>query len=406
MTQTFHIVGAFDRFNYGDVLFAHISEHIVRHHNPDARIVFYGTRASDLRHEGGVQTRAIRSMFRGQMGSGDVVWIAGGEVLGSRWQLMQEHNLPQGLARVSRFLRRKFGMERMDWLSHKISGVPNRLPWLFDGASFGLSPQPRVVYNSVGGRSVGSLQGLVGEWQKQSLDRATWLSVRDSKSQISTAAFLGKPVRLSPDSAVLMAELPGAHNLEAIEALVAARLGLKPQEHYICFQCGINYLAGREVEIAAQLKRLHDSHGLPIVVFAIGRASGHEDQTSAHRISSQLQDQNWLHVAPNDLTVWEIMGLIAGSSCYIGTSLHGFITAFSFAVPRVGLSLRVGKLIGFRDDWDIASLPTGVDFSAIAEAAGQAMEQDRAAMAQRAIEVRARYLADLDAMWTALALPD
>ncbi len=52
-----------------------------------------------------------------------------------------------------------------------------------------------------------------------------------------------------------------------------------------------------------------------------------------------------------DLSLWEIMFVISQSSCFIGTSLHGVITALSYSVPYLGLNPKIRKLDSFLSDW-------------------------------------------------------
>lgn len=403
-SDLFHVVGAFDRFNYGDVLFAHISEYVIRSAVPDAEIRFYGTHASDLRPEGGVRTGTLRDLYRAKTAQPSVIWVAGGEVLGSRWFAMSEHALSSDMAKMSRRVRRRIGLEWPDRFFHLLSATPNLLPWVFDPDDLlaATGTRPRVVYNSVGGLNAGQVPGRVGAWQTQSLAKADWLAVRDTGTQAVLARMMGKAPRLSPDSAVLMAELPAAADLGRLRADLMARMGLSADKPYVCVQCGMNYLEAGEEALAAQLERIAVDRDVQVVAFAIGRAAGHEDQMTARRLADCLPARPWFRLAPEDLTVWEIMALISGSGCYVGTSLHGYITAFAFARPRVGLSPKVTKQIGFRNDWDVPTMPAGVAFGDLAAAVDAAMAHSEPQMRQQADQVVARYRADLEDLWRPL----
>lgn len=399
MPDAFRVVGAFDRFNYGDILFAHVSRHIIRDRWPDATITFHGTHRSDQTAEGGVATQSMRRLVDTPE---TVIWVAGGEVLGARWQGMYEHQLPIWAAHAVRRLRRRIGREPVDRVFRALSGSPSRLPWVFDPDGFPAARRPRIVYNSVGGLNVREMPAPIATWQARALGRAHWLAVRDRGTQAALEALMGQAPVLSPDTAVLMKDLLPATSLADLRKAVLARLGLDADARYILFQCGSNYLDGQEDTIAAQLREVHERTGCVALPFAIGRASGHEDQITARRLASRLDGQPWLRPMPDDLTVWEIMALIAGTECYAGTSLHGFITAFAFARPRVGLSPRVKKLIGFRDDWDSPDMPAGIAFPDMAEAIRLAMSIDRMAMARLAESVVARCRDDIARLWRSL----
>lgn len=410
--QRFHVVGAFDRFNYGDLLFPHLTAHFLRRqYGVDTDIRFYGIRTANLEPEGGVKTQTLRQMFRsgvghnGQLGKDDVVWIAGGEVLSSSWALMVEHILPHGISGLVRRMHRRIGHPRASQIYRRLFRVPNRMPWLFapkSGRDAALSYS--VVYNSVGGQAVGKHSSAISDWQRQCLQEASWLALRDSKSQ-TAVRNLGVPqAHLSPDSAVMMTELRSPAELAKLRANVLLRMGLNPAQRYIALQCGLKYLPGQDLgPLTGQIDQMQAQQHMPVIGFAIGRAAGHDDQISARNIEAACTARgiNFLR-APDDLTVWEIMAFIAGSACYVGTSLHGFITAFAFGRPRVGLS-QVGKLIGFRDDWDLPETPAGIAPQALAAAVDSALRQNPAALTLQADRVRQRYLDDLHSLWNSLA---
>lgn len=388
----FYVVGAFDRFNYGDVLFAHLSAQFIRSRWPDAAIHFHSTYSADLRPVGGVKTENLRQLFAKHPGDGDVVWVAGGDVLVTPWYMMAEHRLPSFAARIlNRARRRLLGPERMNRLVQWHAGVPNRVPWVFDPETF-QGGRPRVVYLATGGQGVGRYPSNDTAWQARALRRASWLSLRDSCSLESVTALTGMSARLMPDSAVLMTDLAEATAEARAARLVALapRIGSawNPGQPYLCLQCGLPYIAGQEDILAAQIAAVHDRFGLPVVTFAIGRATGHEDQVAARRLHARLGARPWLYHAPDDLDIWQIMALIAGSVGYMGTSLHGFITAFTFDVPRVGLSPEVKKLRGFAEDWDLPGMPAGVEMANLADAVGRALGYDRVALHVRAEAVR------------------
>lgn len=170
---------------------------------------------------------------------------------------------------------------------------------------------------------------------------------------------------------------------------------------YFCLQCGMKYFLKDEKILAEQIENLHSQYGLPIIGFAIGRAAGHEDHITARRLSKLLGHPTWFHLAPEDMNIWEIMSLISGSACYMGTSLHGYITAFAFAKPRVGLAY-VKKIIGFRDAWDNPEMPAGVNFTDIPQAVARALVHDSGAMRAQADAAVRHYQMDVAKMWSSL----
>lgn len=410
MTYRFHLLGAYDRFNYGDLLFAHISEQLVRDRWPEARITHYGTHASDLRGEGGVVTQPLKKLvrtIRQQPDDNHVILLTGGEILATQWWLTVEHQASPGVSTNMKRIRRRLGDSPVDAFHRFFSGTPWDLPWVPDPDSLEPARHVQVLYNSVGGGAVGVCDARSTAWQKKTLPKASWLSVRDAESA-ERIADLGLPrPTVSPDSAVIMASLPNAAALKDDLAGIAMRMarGALPSSPFICVQCGANYFRGQEDLFAAQVAETHKRTGLPIVSFAIGRAAGHEDHLVARKLETLLGAPAWFRRAPEDMSVWEIMSLIAGSALYIGTSLHGFITAFAFARPHMGLHPRVAKITGFRDAWDLPEAPAGVPFEQMAENAVSALTLPPEAMAEKASAAAKRFRADAEQMLDSLKLP-
>lgn len=259
-------------------------------------------------------------------------------------------------------------------------------------------PSPRVFYNAVGASQVPhSLSGAAKAWLAKALERAEWLSVRDEASR-QILLDLGAPeAEVVPDSAVIMTDLVQAEDLEKRRNAILASAGLPANAAYISLQSADYLLCGHEGEFAEQLRLAHRRLSLPVIAFAIGRVPDHNDQYAAKRLAAKLEGERWFHVNDDPLAVADIMALIAGAAAHMGTSLHGHITAFSFSRPRVGLSARVTKLVGFRDTWDLAETPAGVPFDQVAAALDAALSLPPEAMATRAAGVAQAYRAGAEA---------
>lgn len=386
------IVGAFDRFNYGDVLFAKVAEHMIGQALPGSTMSFHALRPSDLRSEGGVVTDALSEIYRFRAGPGQrhLVLLSGGELLAPTWTQMAEHLVPRSISLQLKRLHRRTGHAMWNGLWRRVYGCPNLQPWTVDPDDLAEPASAAVAYNAVGGTSLGSLSARELQWQKRALQKAAWITVRDAQAADAVEARgLPRP-RLAPDSAVIMPALldekAARDGREA--ALKSAGLGAGP---YLCFQAAERWARGHESLIADQLRAIHSTTGLNIMSFAIGRAAGHDDQVTSQRLEELLGQEPWFGAVHAALPVNGIMALIAGSAGYVGTSLHGFITAFAFARPRVGLMAHIGKLTGFRDAWDIAEMPTAVPFEAMAEAVQAALAISEESQRRKAAEADANY---------------
>ena len=92
----------------------------------------------------------------------------------------------------------------------------------------------------------------------------------------------------------------------------------------------------------------------------IGKALDHDDHEALHGLGKLVKSPFTYFDAD---TIWDIMYLIANSKCYIGTSLHGAITAMSYAVPHVGL--KVEKLSAYLGTWGVEGNRDAVEFSGL-----------------------------------------
>lgn len=79
----------------------------------------------------------------------------------------------------------------------------------------------------------------------------------------------------------------------------------------------------------------------------IGTALGHEDDVALEVIYKQIDDKDVVLV--KSPTIWDIMSLIKNARLYVGTSLHGVITAMSFGIPFVGVEVK--KIRTYLETW-------------------------------------------------------
>jgi len=368
MNWIISVVGAFDRFNYGDILFPRIAEHMIASEFPDANLEYFALRAADLRPEGGVVTRPLRDLYA-RLPAKDqyhLILLAGGELLAPAWHQMAEHLMPNAASSIVRRIQRRTPGLPWNSLWRRLYHCPNLQPWTIDPNDMPTPERCFVAYNAVGGTSVNELSEKELSWQTHALAQATWLSVRDEPTA-ATIRLRGLPApHVVPDSAVVMDALCSSKEIAALGAAMLARANL-PAAPYLCIQMAKRWIEGHEQTVANQLEEVNRRTGLNIVALAIGRAAGHEDQISARRLQNRLGDRPWFGLAPDTMSVQQIMATIAGSKLYVGSSLHGYITAFAFGRGRIGLLSHLTKVTGFRDAWDHPAMPTGIALDQIAD---------------------------------------
>lgn len=350
----FLLVGAFDRVNYGDLLFPIVFEKLVHFYRIDCEIEYFGTVNSDLSRFGGKPTKSLKKLLKRKNELDDVTLVlVGGEILGATWTLIVGNLLPKIFEIGLKGLRKLFGRGMSDLVSRKLVGVDMELPWIIPLSMF--PSKTRIVYNSVGGVGVMGLSERQKKYLINSLNQSTFISVRDKITRRNLKNLeIKKPIHLFPDSVVVASQFFPPDELLTLASDKALAIISKLHNGFVCFQCAHHYVKGNTSAVAAELETMVRDCGLGLVLVPVGLATGHEDHIALQKIGEQLSDTAYALI--QDFNIYDIMALIAHSKCYVGTSLHGAITAISYSVARVGYR-RVKKLSSFMDTWDDPEMP-------------------------------------------------
>lgn len=362
------IVGAFDRMNYGDLLFPLVlTKTILKRHGNTVNIAYYGHRGADLTEFGGFLTKPMRMLFSPkELPGGSAVIVAGGEVLAASWV----DTLYYLLGRKpwwQRLANKLFGMQAESVLIRRYLGCRNVFPYLFNKSDF--SEKVAIIYNAVGGTN---LQIRSEEFRKSVasvLLGADYLAVRDQQSiNILNNTRVKLPnLVMAPDSAAIISELFPVDLLE--EIISSEAVDIKSELNgcdYLVFQIGINFSSGSEKVISEQINELINRTGFSVVLLPIGRASGHEDHKAMEKLIPLLCKPV---IMPKFNTLFDTMWLIANSKVFIGSSLHGAITAISYGIPHLSLTKKDKKIPAFLETWDLPSQKECVEYSDICRSA-------------------------------------
>jgi hypothetical protein len=150
---------------------------------------------------------------------------------------------------------------------------------------------------------------------------------------------------------------------------------------YIAFQVG-HYKNGGDLNlINSELSNLHSKTGLPIKFVPIGNCPGHDDILSLSWLKANARYPCEV-ISPSSIEV--IMKAIAQSKLFIGTSLHGVITAMSYSIPYLALNPRITKLKGYVMTWAPDELKFSSDFKSICENSLKALAVDKSKLIQNA----------------------
>lgn len=348
MFKKYALLGATDRINYGDNLFPILIQKYIRDEvGSDAQIKNYGVLASDLKSYGALPTHPVSKLYEDEFSKDARVIVVGGEVLGGDWAGIYKYCNPF----FHTIYDNKIGKRLIphNWVRSYLGGkgvfpfVPTPGMFKYDVS---------IAFNAVGGardpRSAAAVVPLLQQSDYKSFrDQGVFTSLK--KAGLNEAV-------LTPDSAILMSKVFSASYID--DHVNESSREYVNGEPYIYFQVG-NFKGGQEVEnLAKQLTRILTETDLRLCLCPIGLAAGHDDHIALGNIYEVLlktvhKDRVAFFPAPN---LWDTMLLIKQSACYLGTSLHGIITAQSFSIPYLLINEKIKKGVDYMQSWGVSDL--------------------------------------------------
>ncbi|MEZ3575984.1 MAG: polysaccharide pyruvyl transferase family protein [Muribaculaceae bacterium] len=338
------IIAPNDRYNYGDLLFTYVLRARIGAYYD--RIFDIATIDIDLTQFGGHKVHSIKNINKITGNICFDVILAGGHSLFCPWPFVL-YCLDNKYAWLSKFhilLSKIFSYKNskkiINYLSRKVFGAKTRYPYSI--GKYEIKGSRFIIYNSVDG----NLEPDLDIEDKNILNSIDYLAVRNKKTYFQLKDN-GLNVFTFPDSAIQISRIFPIQTL-------SERISIKQdyfKSPYIVFQ--INRGLGEKffLEITRNLERIINNYNYKIYLCPIGFAKGHEDLIILKKIFEYIGKDNLILF--NNLNIWDIMGLIANSKGFIGSSLHGCITAMSYCKPYLGL--EVPKTVNYINDWGLGN---------------------------------------------------
>lgn len=371
------VFGAFDRHNFGDLLFAHVAAALL-----DGRqLVFTGLAGRDLRPWSGHRVMPLSEVAASWRDYPVILFHAGGELLTcDAWEAAIMLLPPDEAQRVIRHFAARPD-ERLSW-AHGQLGLPSLAPYTIPRALF---PQAQsVVYNAVGGVDLAGRPEAFRNEVLRKLAQADATGARD----LCTHTILrqaGIPARLMPDPAVMVAALFGERIGGRMRQGEVAAMHQAFPNGYLAVQFSADFGDDATLStIAGQLDLLAADTGLGIVLFRAGAAPWHDELSCLSRAAARMRQPG--HRLFHSLDLWDICALIAGSRGYLGSSLHGRIVAMAFGLPRLSLlraKAGASKHEAYASTWD-AGLPAVATSEGLAAGMHAAMAVNPALLSEKA----------------------
>jgi hypothetical protein len=388
------LFGAFDRHNFGDLLFPHLMTALL----PNHAFEFAGLAVRDLRAVGGHRVKPLAA----PAGSRPAHLIhAGGELLTcdayqSAVMLLDPAEAASAIARYDHD-----PLAAAAWAARQL-GTTRHMPYVVGHDA--VAPGGCLIFNAVGGVEWGLLTADQREETKAALRQADWLSVRDHVTQAALGVD-GIEAPLCPDPAVMVAVCFSKVIRQHAQQSAVNKMRQAFPQGYLACQLSADFADDASLDALAQgLAQVVAETGLGLVLFCAGAAPWHDDPALLEQLRVRLPPAA-ARIFPS-LHLWDICALIAGSRGVAGSSLHGRIVALAFGLPRVSLippqqGTRPDKRAAFAETWEPQALPRSVLASQIGPAVMQALAVPASVLRANAAELCVAYRQSL-AQWAGL----
>lgn len=333
------VLAASDRNNYGDLLFPIIVKEYMETKSIDAEFNNYGTIISDMTFFKGLKTKSIKDLLNDYRSSSEdsIIIIAGGEVLGSGWlNILRFANGFWNRINSVRLFRGFINKSNILNIYQSLI-VGSSRPFILDGKIY---DRQKIYYNAVGALGI---QRLLNKPSKMKyFNEVGLLSIRDnvSKNHFDDLAI---PNSLIPDSALIMSDLLNSK----IDDKLSVECKNIAANDFAFVQLAFDKAPDDLNKFASVLSDFSKQNNLKIVLCPIGLALDHWDDKVLKSLSEINPEFEYYH--PKN--IYEIMFLIKSCSIYLGTSLHGLITAQSFNRPVYVFDQKVDKVKYYIDTW-------------------------------------------------------
>jgi polysaccharide pyruvyl transferase WcaK-like protein len=194
---------------------------------------------------------------------------------------------------------------------------------------------------------------------KTAFEEARVVYLRDEGSaQKLRHAGVTRELHVAPDLAVMLNDVFNHADTARRGRELLSQLGITNATPVLCFQSQ-PYPGFSQQEILDRLNAYCDRTKSKVVLLPLGYCHGDHEF-----LRSLAQRANGRFHYANLNSIFDMMALIAASDVFVGTSLHGNITAFSFGIPHVFGPLPVTKTRGFLE---VTNLPADLRVSSWSE---------------------------------------
>ena len=392
-------LGTFDLDNYGDLLYPILLDRILERKTDTKITCRYSLVGGDAPLRAGFRSYPFQGWLTEAQTTPHRIVIGGGDLLRSDCDVIAAHyrasygqdfkTARQSIGTteaVGHLLRKYLPRQNCDafyiqCFKRKRLNYCTFAPFIID------------VNNLSGGSSVSYLScgvpdGFLPEQQAEVvalLGRAQSIYLRDEQSaEKLRRAGLMRDVYVAPDLAVTLSEHFDFAKEKQKGRRILSQMGVNIDRPLVCFQSK-PFPGFRAEEIADQLNRYRARTKSEVVLLPLGYCLG--DHTFLRKVAGQ--SSGTLTYANVD-SIFAMISIIAASDVFVGTSLHGNITAFSFGIPHLFGPLPVDKIPGFLLAVDLPMELQLMSWSELGDKIAMVNAMDRSIFSDRAQRAQAQ----------------
>lgn len=330
-------IGAYERDNFGDLLFFLMTKLYLSKHHVVAGSIMY----ADMERYFGETVLPYNILL--ERFEWDAVWVVGGEVGGVSMD-MAYYGMSLGAKAQKQYIHADTHTRKH--IRQVYGGAaatdPAYLPVL---SRFSRNKNTPLIVNSVGVSNLDRSEALLAKESLEVLRNASSLSVRDDESD--------KFCKKHNADSMLAPDLIHAISLRYPEDGVISPIG-KLSKKYALFQISEHLIRQYSIEqVADAVCGLVGKLDVEIALFAAGTAPGHDNYLSYYAIQRVANKRLG---GSNKITVIEerrplaLVEYIKYCQLWVGSSLHGRIIACAYNVPRISLENK--KVYNYARHWD------------------------------------------------------
>lgn len=334
------LIGAFERDNFGDILFPKIYHRVFT----DYSFIHVGLLYRDMRDIGGEIVYSIKDLdllidtFRPI-----AIICCGGEIipcdLFSGVMMCVDQFYSEKLSNISHDLKEMLVSNLVTNKSKLAYMIPERY-------SNNIIKNYQIIYNSIGATTFNKTNHLYYEVMRN-FSISDYISVRDDLSYSNLEELKNNVLNKSPD---IVSLLPMFYDNDIADTVNNSQI-IDFGRDYFVFQFNQFYYNKYGVEnISNAIFGLVREYNLKCILQPAGIAAYHDTFQSMECIKNLIDKEKKGLVAINyDRNIWSLVNTIKNATFYLGTSLHGFIISSSFGVLAV--SLENDKARSYINTW-------------------------------------------------------